>query len=335
MSLKNKKSRLVNFEKAKNEIEKANKICIISHRSPDGDAVGANLALRAYLEKKGKNVVSACVDPIPKNSDFLLNAKSFQLDFNYEDFDLFISVDCAAVYLMKFHENKPELLSGEKPFINIDHHSSNDNFGTINVVDEDAPATCMILYSFFNYCKWEIDRETATCLLHGIYFDTGSLMHSNTNEEVFEVCGELVKKGADLKKIVKKLFKTIEVNKLRLWGRILERAYVNPDSVVVSAVNKDDFSALNADPKDTGGAIDYLNAVPDTKYCVLLSEDDKGIVKGSIRTQREDINVSDVASKFGGGGHPKASGFGMSGRLKPVLKWQIINENEPETNFEF
>lgn len=332
---KKTKIKMIDFEKIKNTLESADKICIISHRGPDGDAVGSNLALRIQLEKLGKTVSSACVDPVPPNSTFLLNANKFVSDFDYKDFDVFVSVDCAALSLMKFHEKKPELLSGEKVFINIDHHASNDNFGNINIVDDKAPSTSMILFSFFNYCKWEIDRETATCLLHGIYFDTGSLMHSNTTSYVFEVCSELISRGADLKKIVKNLFKTIEVNKLRLWGRILERAYKNSDSVIVSAVNHGDYTALNATSKDTGGAIDYLNAVPDTAYCVLLSEDDKGIVKGSIRTQREDVNVSDVASKFGGGGHPKASGFGLSGKLSPVVKWQIVNENEPDKSVEF
>ncbi|MDX9970522.1 MAG: bifunctional oligoribonuclease/PAP phosphatase NrnA [Candidatus Gracilibacteria bacterium] len=335
MAEKKSKIKIIDFEKVKNALESANRICIISHRGPDGDAVGSNLALKIQLEKLGKTVISACVDPVPENSLFLLNANKFVSDFNYADFDLFVSVDCAALSLMKFHEKKPELLSGEKVFINIDHHSSNDNFGNINIVDGEAPSTSTILYSFFNYANWDIDRETATCLLHGIYFDTGSLMHSNTTSYVYEVCGELIKKGADLKKIVKNLFKTIEINKLRLWGRILERAYINSDSVVISAVNQEDLSALNTTHKDTGGAIDYLNAVPDSKYCVLLSEDDKGVVKGSIRTQRDEVNVSDVASKFGGGGHPKASGFGISGKLKPVVKWQVVNENEPEKSFEF
>lgn len=335
MAQKGSKIKNLDFEKVKNTLEGANTICIISHRGPDGDAVGSNLALRKQLEKQGKTVVSACVDPVPENSLFLVNANKFVTDFDYNDFDVFVSVDCAALSLMKFHEKKPQLLSGEKPFINIDHHASNDEFGSINIVDSEAASTSMILYSFFNYCKWEIDRETATNLLHGIYFDTGSLMHSNTTSHVFDVSGELISKGADLKKIVKNLFKTIEVRKLRLWGRILERAYINDDSVIVSAVNHNDYSALNATHKDTGGAIDYLNSVPDTQYCLLLSEDDKGVVKGSIRTQREDINVSTVASKFGGGGHPKASGFGLSGKLTPTVKWQIVNDEDPEKKIEF
>jgi phosphoesterase RecJ-like protein len=83
------------FQKAKKAMMEAQKICIISHRGPDGDAVGTNLALRMALENLGKEVVSACVDPVPQNSMFLKSADTYVQDFNYEDFDIIISVDCA------------------------------------------------------------------------------------------------------------------------------------------------------------------------------------------------------------------------------------------------
>ncbi len=321
----------IEFQKAKMAFLKAEKICIISHRSPDGDAVGSNLALRLQLEALGKEVVSACVDPLPQNSLFLKSADSFVQDFEYEDFDVIVSVDCGALKLVVFPDLKPEILEGPKPFINFDHHISNDDFGTINPVDSEACSTAIILYKFFEFCAWKINREVASCLLHGIYFDTGGMMHSNTSSEVFGVAGKLMSKGADLKKISKELFHSTSVNKLRLWGRILEKAYINEEGVTVSAVSKADYLACDASSKDTGGAIDYLNSVPSSKYCILLSEDaEKGIVKGSLRTQRDDINLSDVASQWGGGGHPKASGFGMSGHLKPVMSWRILAENEGE-----
>ena len=304
-------------------LEKAERICVMSHRRPDGDAVGANLALRLALEAQGKTVVSAAVDPVPNDSMFLPNAEKFVLDFDPEDFDCFVSVDCGAKKMVQFPDRKPELLSGEKPFVNIDHHTSNDNFGTVNVVMPEACATCFILYQFFEFAGWPITIEIADCLLAGIYFDTGGLMHSNTTKEVFEMCGELVKKGADVKKVAKELFHTTPVNKLRLWGRILERTYVNEEGVTVSAVNKEDYEAVGAGPDDTGGAIDYLNAVPGAKYCVLLSEGDGGFVKGSLRTQREDVDLSAVAGQWGGGGHKKASGFGVDGQLREVRTWKV------------
>lgn len=322
------------FHKARKALLEAQKICIISHYGPDGDAVGSNLALRATLETLGKEVVSACVDPIPQNNLFLKNADTFVSDFYYEDFDVIAAMDCGATKLMRFHETKPELLSKKKPLINFDHHESNDSFGTINPVDPQACATCIILYKFFKFCGWPITIDIATYMLCGIYFDTGGMMHSNTTAEVFRVAGELVSKGANSQKISKELFHTTPVNKLRLWGRILEKTYINEEGVTVSAVNQNDYDACEAGSNDTGGVIDYLNAVPGSKYCVLLSEDEKGRVKGSLRTQREDVNLSEVASKWGGGGHPKASGFGVEGRLRPVMSWKIMSDDCGEAHEE-
>ncbi|MFA7685194.1 MAG: DHH family phosphoesterase [Candidatus Gracilibacteria bacterium] len=314
------------FFRAKKALFEANKICIVSHKSPDGDAVGSNLALRMGLEALGKTVTSACVDVPPQNSMFLKGAADYVTDFNYEDFDAIVSVDCGDLKLFKFHEKKPEVLSGSKPFINFDHHESNNNFGTINPVDPRACATCFIMYKFFKFCGWTISIDVATALLHGIYFDTGSLMHSNTDAEVYKAAGELAMRGADLKRIAKELFHTTPVNRLRLWGKIMERTYVNDEMVTVSAANKADYEACGTTSKDNGGVIDYLNAIPGSNYCVLLSEDDNGLVKGSLRTQRNDINLSDVASKWGGGGHPKASGFGLEGRLQPMISWRVVKE---------
>ncbi len=311
------------FQKAKKAFNDAQNIVIISHRNPDGDAVGSNLALRYGLEALGKNVTSACVDPVPANSMFLKGADDFVLDFNYEDFDVIVSMDCGAVKLVKFNKTKPEILSGEKPFVNFDHHESNSNFGTINPVDSDACATAFVLYHFFKFCGWKISINVATALLHGIYFDTGGLMHSNATADVFRIAGNLMSKGANVQKISKELFHTTPVNKLRLWGRILERTYVNDDGVTVSAASRTDYEATGSSSNDTGGVIDLLNAVPGSKYCVLLSEDDNGRVKGSLRTQRDDVNLSEVAGQWGGGGHPKASGFGVEGELKPVMSWKV------------
>ena len=315
----------------------AHSVCIISHRSPDGDTVGSNLALRYCLESHGKKVVSACVDPVPNDSLWLRDADKFVTDFNYEDFDVIVSVDCGAKKLVAFHEKKPELFVGQgdgvrKPFINIDHHSSNDNYGTINLVDPSAAATAFIIFFFLRTAKCEITPDIATALMHGLYFDTGSFMHSNTNEYVLKVAGELMRAGASFKRSARELFHTTPVNKLRLWGRILERTYVNEDGVTVSAVGKHDYEVCGAGSGDTGGAIDLLNAVPGSRYCVLLSEDEKGGVKGSLRTQREDVNLSEVAKAFGGGGHPKASGFGVTGRLEPVISWRVVPENGSEAH---
>ncbi|MFA4891143.1 MAG: DHHA1 domain-containing protein, partial [Candidatus Gracilibacteria bacterium] len=205
-------------------------------------------------------------------------------------------------------------------------------YGTVNIVDPSAAATAFIIFFFIRFAGWELDKDIATALMHGLYFDTGSFMHSNVDEYVLKVASELMAHGANIRRIAKELFHTTPVNKLRLWGRILERTYVNEDEVTVSAVGRHDYSVCGAGSGDTGGVIDYLNAVPGSKYCVLLSEDEKGIVKGSLRTQREDVNLSEVAREFGGGGHPKASGFGVPGRLESQISWKVVPENGSEAH---
>lgn len=307
------------FFKAKELLVAARKIIIISHRGPDGDTVGANLALRLALKYQwGREVISACVDPISKSDSFLPECNEYVQDFDLAWPDLVIAVDCGAHYMMKFHEAKPALLSGNPPLLNIDHHASNDYFGKINLVDSGAAAACQIVYDFLKFCGFKIDRKIATCLLHGLYHDTGSFMHSNTDPQVLGIASDLLWKGADFKTIVRRQFHTMPVNQLKLYGKILERARVNEKNLTVSAVTQKDFQETGADADHTTGAVDYLNSIPDGKFCCLLYEDRKGMLKGSFRSRVDGIDLSRLAGLLGGGGHKKAAGFNIPGRLMEV-----------------
>lgn len=317
--------------RGKKLMQNAANILIISHKNPDADTVAANVAMKIALMQIGKNVRCACADPIPESYDFLPGYNNFITEINLADYDLVITVDVGAHYLLKYHETHPDILDKEKiNLINIDHHPSNDNFGSVNIVVDTAAATCLILNTLLQELGFEITRDMATCLLSGIYYDTGSFMHSNTNAEVYEVAGQLMSKGADFKTIVKKLFHTTPINQMKLWGRILNRARINKKNVVSSAVTNKDLEELGLSSKDSSGAIDYLNAVPDSKFCVLLSEDMQGNVKGSLRTQRDDVDLSELTASFGGGGHKKAAGFTMPGELEQQTVWRIKKNEEVE-----
>ena len=148
------------------------------------------------------------------------------------------------------------------------------------------------------------------------------------------MAGQLQSRGADFKTIVNKLFHTTPINQMKLWGRILNRARINKKNVVSSAVTKSDLQELGLTPKDISGVIDYLNSVPDSKFCVLLSEDLQGNVKGSLRTQRDDVDLSELTASFGGGGHKKAAGFTMPGTLEQETVWKIGRPNGEEAKFE-
>lgn len=312
------------FQDALALMRQARRIVIISHRAPDADSIGANLALREQLEKMGKYVVSACADPVPENCLFMKDVETFVDDFNPEDFDLIISVDCGAHDLLKFHETKPELLDRSKTtLINIDHHATNDHFGNVNIVMDNTPATCFILFLMFTSYGWEISQNCATNLMHGLYYDTGSFMHSNTNSDVLRIAARLKARGADHGQCVRTQFHTTSIPKLRLWGRALGRAQLNGKQAVVTALTSSDFAELNAKFEDLSGVINYLNHVPEARFCLMLCEDKEGQIKGSMRTLRDDVDLSQIASLFGGGGHKKAAGFTIPGRLSQKLSWKI------------
>jgi len=318
------RSSLDEFEKAKNLLLKVQRILIISHKNPDADSIGANLALREALENLGKDVTSACVDTPPESCKFLRSAKGYVKDFNTADFDVIVTVDCGSHKLMAFHEQKPELLDRQNvQLINIDHHPSNDFFGNVNIVLPEAAATCFILFLFFSYCGWTITPSMATSLLHGLYYDTGCFMHSNTTADTYRVAARLKALGGDSVRCVKEEFHFASLNKLRLWGRALSRITLNGKKAVVTALTQNDYDEENAKHDDISGLVNYLNHVPEAKFCVLLTEDGRGNIKASLRTQRDDIDLTSITGLFGGGGHKKASGFTIPGRLVEKKTWSI------------
>ena len=316
---------LEEFDKAKQLMLGAQRILIISHKNPDADSIGANLALREALENMGKTVTSTSVDPIPESCPFLRKAETYVRNFNLTDFDLVITVDCGSHKLMAFHETMPDLLDRNKvKLINIDHHPSNDFFGNANIVMAQTPATCFILFVLFSYYGWSITPTMATSLLQGLYYDTGSFMHSNTSADCLRIAARLKALGADLERSVKEQFHTASIPKLRLWGRALSRASLNEKQAVVTAVTEQDYKEENATPEDLSGLVNYLNHVPEAKFCMLLTEDFKGNIKGSLRTQNESMDLTALTGLFGGGGHKKAAGFTVPGHLVEKKTWDIV-----------
>ncbi len=305
-------------------IASAHKIAIISHRSPDGDTLGAGLGLRQILKNQGKMVENICGDPIPIAFRYLPESDVFRPDFSPNDFDLIITVDAATAAQTGFDQTHPEIFAEGKPLLlNIDHHISNEFFGNENLIDADSASTTMIILKMAKLLGWRISPDAATALLNGLMTDTGSFQHSNTTPEVLRAAARFLSLGADLPKIRKNVFRTNPVSTLKLWGEVLQRTSLDSGGVVTSVVRESDFVKTGADPKDISGAVDYLNMVPTAKYSLLLTER-SGKVKGSFRTQRDDVNVSEIAGQFGGGGHVKAAGFTRTGRLVVEQKFRIL-----------
>lgn len=305
-------------------IQAAKHIVIISHDGPDGDTLGCNLGLSHALRKQtDKAVLSVCKDKPSERFQFLPGASNMAQSFEPSNFDLVIAMDIAHQKLCSFLDRNGEVIGGGPPVLNIDHHHGNSNYGKYNLVVPEAAAVTLPVYYILKLLKLNMTPDMATCLLAGIYYDTGSFTHSNTNTDALELAAKLTTLGADIKAISNNLFNVHQLNKLRLWGRALERLKFNGKQITTSVLTNKDFAETDTKPENFSGLIDYLNMIPQSKMLVLLHEDLEGNVRGSLRTQQENVDVSKIAGIFGGGGHKKASGFILPGEIKQRLAWEI------------
>ncbi len=314
-------------------IKSAKKILLISHQKPDGDTSGSAIAMAEMLQGFGKNVVLFDADPLAEEFQFLEKAQEYVHDFDINDFDLAIAFDGGTYKMFGLHETHPELFDGSFPLINIDHHISNEMYGTWNFVEVKDAATTVVVAKIFRALQWKISPRIATPLLMGLYTDTGSLMHSNATAHTHREAGFLLNRGADLRRIVKNIFRTKTVQKLKLWGKVLSRAEKDSEKVVSSYVNLEDFERTGASFDDLTGVVDYLNAVPDSQYSILFTQPKLGKVKGSLRTLHQDMDLTQYAGKMGGGGHKQACGFTVDGELKMDRAWKIKGNTEYPENF--
>ena len=323
-------------------VKNAQNIVLISHQRPDGDTSGSAMALAHVLEKFGKTVTLFDTDSLPTEFHFTEKALEYTSVFEPSKYDLAICVDGGTYKMFGLHEEYPELFNQKTenpkitkkiPLINIDHHVSNEIYGDVNIVIGTVASTTIMVSKILRALGWEISPEMATCLQMGLYTDTGSLLHSNATAETFAEAGFLLKKGANIKAISKNIFQTKSLEKLKLWGRILSRISQNKEGVASSFVTHFDFQQTKASLDDLTGVVDYLNAVPESLYSILLTERKDGKVKGSMRTLRDDVDLTKVSKVFDGGGHKKASGFAIPGKLKTDCEWRIENSAGYPENF--
>lgn len=312
-------------------IARAGHVLCVCHRNPDGDAIGSLLGMGLLIEKSfpDKVVTFHCKDPVPELFHFLPGAFRVQPPPSLPDAknSIFIFVDCAEPKLTEMHETHPQLFDGTYRSIEIDHHHRNPLFASVNFVHPEAASTCEIVAQLAAAMGWRLDADIATCLLTGVYTDTGGLLHSNTTSGVYRTVADLLRSGARRQEIVTAVFRTAKPSTLRLWGRVLEKISVTEEGGAISAVTEGDFRATGADYSELTGAIDYVNAVPGMRFSLILSEKG-GKVKGSLRTLRDDVDVSEMAGKFSGGGHKKAAGFAVSGHLKPEVRWKVVEDEK-------
>jgi bifunctional oligoribonuclease and PAP phosphatase NrnA len=302
----------------------AERILIAAHEHPDGDAVGSCLALWHALAMQGKQAQVYVPDAPPDYLSFLPGLSHITTTKPaVADFDVVVVLDCTQLYRAHLQD---ELVNHPNVIV-IDHHVGNDEGGDVNLVVPAAAATAHILVELFKIGNVPITRDMATCLLTGIFTDTGSFMHNSTTPEILELASELMNRGARLSHIAHETYQKKELPALRIWGEAFSRVMVNPATgAAVSIITYDDLANYGATRDDLDGVVNMLNTLPQTKFALLLTEYEPGKIKGSLRSEpQKGIDVSQVAQRLGGGGHKLAAGFEISGHLTKIEgKWRIV-----------
>lgn len=307
-------------------IKKSRNILLVSHKKPDSDTVGCSMALYYILKEFNKNIICFCEDKIPERFNFLPGIENFinreKILKQINNIDLIITLDCGSLTLTGL-SNLPFLQV--LPIINIDHHQDSSFFGRINIIKGNTSSTAEIVYEIFEKMMIPINKEVATCLLMGIFGDTDSFKNPNTTDKTLMITSSLLKMGANLKHITKFTFQDKSLAAIKLWGQILSKIKRHQGLNIISTfITRDDLEKTGASYENLEGIANFLNSIPDAKASLVLTEK-KGEIKGSLRTLKNNIDVSKIAHLFNGGGHKRAAGFTISGRLvKNENGWKVI-----------
>lgn len=300
----------------------------MGHVEPDGDAVGAMAAFAEYLRSNNKTVRIVCRNNPPVIFDFLGIGDDLRPSWPEDDFDVIVLLDNGDFRRTGFIDEIKQAQRAKKKVINIDHHPKNDiwKIANVNYADPEASSTCEVIFQILQSLEQDISPTMATSLLTGVYYDTGGFRHQNTSKRVFEISAELMRAGARLKKITDCINNSKSPSVFRIWGIALNRLRISKKyGLSISVLTLDDLHKTGATEEDVAGLVNLLNSAPESRATLLLYETKDAKIKGSLRTEYDDIDLSALARLLGGGGHKKAAGFTIEGKIEiDGNDWKII-----------
>ena len=295
---------------------------VVTHENPDGDALGSLLAATVALGQLEKDAVMylAGETPLPREYAFMpLEGLVREPPADAAE-RVLLAVDCA-----KEDRIGDEAARSRAPLvINVDHHHDNTRFGDLNLIVADASSTGEVLRDVFAELGLELTPELAEPLYIALVTDTGRFQYANTTPKALRLAAELVEAGADIHAVFQEVYESVEFAKLKLLARALGRAEVREGGrIVVSYLARTDFAEVGASEPYSEGIIDYLRAVEGAELAVLIREQLSQRAqahKGSLRSSIDELDVSAIARRFGGGGHRQAAGFSTDLPLEEIVQ---------------
>lgn len=299
------------FGAIQKRLNESKNVIIASHVRPDGDAIGSLLGLGLALQNAGKTVQMVLVDGVPASYRHL-EGSGLILKEPTLDCDTFITVDCA-----DFKRVGKSFENFRKPDINIDHHKTNERFGTLNLIEAEEVATAAILANHLPAWGLKITKPIAAALLTGIITDTLGFRTANTNPSALRLCAMLMETGANMPELYMRSLVHKTFPAARYWGAGLS-SLDQKDGIVWGTLTLEDRKRSGYGGNDDADLINLISAINGNKIGMVFVEQSDKHVKISWRALEDGIDVSPIAKQFGGGGHAAAAGADIPGSLDEI-----------------
>jgi bifunctional oligoribonuclease and PAP phosphatase NrnA len=284
-------------------LDRARVIACLAHKDADADSLGSALGFALSMRSMGRDVRVVVPSPLPTMLEYLPGFDTISEEA--ADIGALFTFDCATVG--RFGD-KQELIRHTDTVVNIDHHVSNEGFGTINLIEATASATGQVVHRLLTTLGAPVTADVATNLYAALFTDTGGFRHENTTERALRLGADLVAAGADPGWVALKSYKSRSVPQIKLEGLAVARLHTEFDGRLVwSQITQAMLDEAGADMMESEGVIDQLQSIDTMEIALLFKENSPGVTKVSVRT-RDPYDATAVCRPFGGGGHHRAAG---------------------------
>ncbi|MBV8305132.1 MAG: DHH family phosphoesterase [Acidimicrobiia bacterium] len=296
------------LDRAAGVIEGSELVALACHVTPDGDALGSMLAMHLMCRSQGKASVASWPEPfvVAPHYTFLPGLDLVTKPADFPDAPpVMVTFDCGSLHRLN-ELAEPAREAGE--LIVVDHHATNEHYGTINLLDADAAASAVMVYRLAKRLGWPIKRDVAICLYTGIVTDTGRFQYSNTSPEVLEMATELSRFDLPIADMSRRLFEEHRFAYLQLVAAVLQRAELDLERRFVATwITNEDLIRFGVEMDEAEGLIDIVRRTAEADVSCVLKEGADG-TRVSLRSVT-DFDVAAIAMRFAGGGHRAAAGF--------------------------
>jgi phosphoesterase RecJ-like protein len=298
-------------------VRRHDRFLITSHVDPDADAIGSCLGLAHSLRQIGKVAEVVLDAPMPKALMFLPGSASVEVSADVKRrFDAAFVLDCSS--LDRVGNVAERCLAPGAAIAVIDHHWGHEMFGDPRLVNVEASATAELVYEVIGHLGMPLLPEAAECLYAGLFSDTGGFRHQNTTPHALRLAARLLERGARAPFVAEALYATRTKESLKILGLALASLETRSGgSVGALTISREMFETAGATPEDADGIVQYAKSLIGARVGILIQEVGPQDIRVSLRSDGS-VDVNELASRFGGGGHKVAAGLRVRGDLKQV-----------------